>query len=326
MRDTFADTSRRAAGPRLPSTVRLREGLRARMGLDPGAGMRRAPAARAAPPWPLAGVRAAASRTSPPSPATPTRSSGRPARRRSRRSSGRPPASTSSGSSTASPRASTAPRRGSPWATATSRRAAPATTSWPSAAYREFLTLYPSHPKSDYAQFQVGECLLPAEERARPRPDRHPGGARGVPAAARPLPATRPRRGGPRADHGVPPEPGPGGVPGRLLLPADPPGLPRRHRPLRGRPQRLSRTTAASTRCCSAWPSACCLSGPGRRGPAPPRAGCWRSIPKSALRRARRKQLMATRRGRRPRPPPRRPGRPPPSPRHSPPPTPAARP
>jgi outer membrane assembly lipoprotein YfiO len=26
------------------------------------------------------------------------------------------------------------------------------------AAYREFLTLYPSHPRSDYAQFQVGEC------------------------------------------------------------------------------------------------------------------------------------------------------------------------
>jgi outer membrane protein assembly factor BamD len=27
-------------------------------------------------------------------------------------------------------------------------------------AYRDFLTLYPSHPKSDYAQFQVAECFF----------------------------------------------------------------------------------------------------------------------------------------------------------------------
>ncbi len=27
-------------------------------------------------------------------------------------------------------------------------------------AYRDFLTLYPSHPKSDYAQYQVGECFF----------------------------------------------------------------------------------------------------------------------------------------------------------------------
>ena len=37
--------------------------------------------------------------------------------------------------------------------------------------YRDFLTLYPSHPKSDYAQFQVGGGVLQAEERARPGPD-----------------------------------------------------------------------------------------------------------------------------------------------------------
>ncbi|MBI3931892.1 MAG: outer membrane protein assembly factor BamD [Acidobacteria bacterium] len=35
-------------------------------------------------------------------------------------------------------------------------------------AYREFLTLYPSHPRSDYAQFQVGECFF----RQRNGPDR----------------------------------------------------------------------------------------------------------------------------------------------------------
>jgi outer membrane protein assembly factor BamD len=27
-------------------------------------------------------------------------------------------------------------------------------------AYRDFLTLYPSHPKSDFAQYQVGECFF----------------------------------------------------------------------------------------------------------------------------------------------------------------------
>lgn len=35
-------------------------------------------------------------------------------------------------------------------------------------AYREFLTLYPSHPKSDFAQFQVGEAYF----RRRNGPDR----------------------------------------------------------------------------------------------------------------------------------------------------------
>ena len=35
-------------------------------------------------------------------------------------------------------------------------------------AYREFLTLYPSHPKSDYAQFQIGEAYF----RRKNGPDR----------------------------------------------------------------------------------------------------------------------------------------------------------
>jgi outer membrane protein assembly factor BamD len=35
-------------------------------------------------------------------------------------------------------------------------------------AYREFLTFYPSHPKSAYAQFQVGECFF----KQRSGPDR----------------------------------------------------------------------------------------------------------------------------------------------------------
>jgi outer membrane protein assembly factor BamD len=36
------------------------------------------------------------------------------------------------------------------------------------AAYREFLTIYPSHPRSDYAQFQTGECYF----KQRNGPDR----------------------------------------------------------------------------------------------------------------------------------------------------------
>ena len=36
------------------------------------------------------------------------------------------------------------------------------------AAYREFLTIYPSHPRSEYAQFQVGECYF----KQRNGPDR----------------------------------------------------------------------------------------------------------------------------------------------------------
>ena len=60
------------------------------------------------------------------------------------------------------------------------------------AAYREFLTLYPSHPRSDYAQFQVAR-LLPAEERPRPRPDRDRGGPRRVPDGCSSSTRTRPR-------------------------------------------------------------------------------------------------------------------------------------
>src|SRR5207245_2892824 len=36
------------------------------------------------------------------------------------------------------------------------------------AGYREFLTIYPSHPRSDYAQFQIGECYF----KQRNSPDR----------------------------------------------------------------------------------------------------------------------------------------------------------
>jgi hypothetical protein len=40
---------------------------------------------------------------------------------------------------------------------------------WPSTA--EFLTLYPSHPKSDYAQFQTAESYLPPGRTSRTGPD-----------------------------------------------------------------------------------------------------------------------------------------------------------
>ncbi len=41
-------------------------------------------------------------------------------------------------------------------------------------SYHEFLTLYPQHPRADYAQFRAGESLLQAEEQPRPRPDAPP--------------------------------------------------------------------------------------------------------------------------------------------------------
>lgn len=40
------------------------------------------------------------------------------------------------------------------------------------AEYREFLNLYPSHPRGDYAQFQVGECY--AKQRNGPDRDQDP--------------------------------------------------------------------------------------------------------------------------------------------------------
>jgi outer membrane protein assembly factor BamD len=40
------------------------------------------------------------------------------------------------------------------------------------AAYREFLTIYPSHPRSDYAQFQIGECY--SKQRNGPDRDQTP--------------------------------------------------------------------------------------------------------------------------------------------------------
>lgn len=40
------------------------------------------------------------------------------------------------------------------------------------AEYRDFLTLYPSHPKADYAQFQVGECYF--KQKNSPERDQGP--------------------------------------------------------------------------------------------------------------------------------------------------------
>ena len=174
MRDTFADTTaaRRDLGFR--STVAPRRGARARVGLDPGAGMRR----RSRSSWPaLLAVAACAprrSRTSPPSPATPTRSSGRPGRRRCRRRTGsqRAPALPAA-SSTASRRASTAPTaRLGARRHATIEEGGTGNYILAVGAYREFLTLYPSHPQ---------ERLRPVPGRRRPTSGRRTG-----PTATRP--------------------------------------------------------------------------------------------------------------------------------------------
>ena len=106
--------------------------------------------------------------------------------------------------------------------------------------------------------------VLQAEERPRPRPDRDRGGPRASTRSCSSSTPTPPkaeetrarikecRQSLARAEFLV-----------GLLLPAHPPGLPRRDRALRGHPERLSRLRAASTRSCSGCPSASAQSGRG---------------------------------------------------------------
>ena len=260
MRDTFADTSaaRRDLGFR--STVSLREGLAARVGMDPGARVRRSAAS-----WLVAllgrgPAPAAASRTSRPSPATPTRSSGRPARRPPRRSSGRTRASTTAHH-----------RRLPPERVRPGRAAGPGRQLLPGGRHRQLhpggrrLPRVPdplSLPPAERLRPVPGRGgLLPAAERARPGPDRHPEGPRGVPAAARPLPQLPAGGGGPRADHGAAARawPAPSSWPATSTsAPARPAGRPS---PATRASSTTIRTTSASTRCSSAWPSASALTG-----------------------------------------------------------------
>ena len=193
MRDTFADTTRRPARPRLPLDGEPARGPGARVGMDPGARMRRAC-------WPsrarcsLAGLRAAASPTSRRSPATRTRSSGRPARRPPRRSSGRPPASTSSASSTASRRASTGPPARLALADSYFEEGGTGNYILAVSALPGVPDPLPLPPAQRLRAVPGRRVVLPAEERPRPRPDRDRGGPRRVPAAARASTRTHPRR------------------------------------------------------------------------------------------------------------------------------------
>ena len=123
--------------------------------------------------------------------------------------------------------------------------------------YREFLTLYPSHPKSDYAQFQTAEAYYLQTKQPRSRPDQHDEGPGRVRAPARRLPELEPRRGGALAGREPPSVSGQGRVRSRLLLPADPQGAAVGDQSLRGHPQRLSGLRRA------------------RRGAVPPRRSAW---------------------------------------------------
>ena len=160
---------RRAPGPRLPLDGLPRRGAGPGMGVDPGAGVRRLVRAGL-----IAGLLAARpARTAQPDIATLTSNSdqviwdaGQKALQKKDWES-RPPALPADHRRLpAEPVRAVGAAR--PRATPTSRRAGPPTTSSPSGAYREFLTLYPSHPKSDYAQFQVAEAYF----RQRNGPDR----------------------------------------------------------------------------------------------------------------------------------------------------------
>ena len=104
-------------------------------------------------------------------------------------------------------------------------------------AYREFLTLYPSHPRSDYAQFQVAESYF----RQKSGPDRDQTQTlHALEEYERLLelyPGLAVHRERARADQGAPAEPRARRIHGRLLLPARTPVLPCRRRPLRRDPQ-----------------------------------------------------------------------------------------
>ena len=89
------------------------------------------------------------------------------------------------------------------------------------AAYREFLTLYPSHPQADFAQFQVAEAYF----KQKNSPDRDQTSTEKALGEYERLldlyPASSQVERRAPADPRLPAEPGPLGVPGRLLLPED---------------------------------------------------------------------------------------------------------
>ena len=168
-------------------------------------------------------------------------------------SSGTTRASTSAASSTASRRASSAPRR----------RLALADSYFNEGGTANYILAVSAVPRVPDALSLASQerlravpgrrVVLQAAERPRPRPDRHDAGARGVRARCSSSTRAPPRRRRPgSAITELPAEPGPGRVPGRLLLPADPQGLPRRDHPLRRDPEGLPRLRAD------------------RRGPVPP--------------------------------------------------------
>ena len=223
-----------------------------------------------------------------PSRAPPTRSSGRPARRPWRRRTGSPRASTSGGSSTPSPRASTSPTPGSPLADSYFEEGGTGNYVLAVSAYREFLTLYPAAPAVGLRPVPGGRVLLQADEQPRPGPDGHRSrrsrSTSGCSTSTRSRPYVEQAR---ERIQRVPPDPRPGALPRRLLLPEDPQVLALGDRPLRDDLSPTTPTTSGSTRSSSGWASASATPAatprPGRSSP-----GCRTSSRRARSRRRRR--------------------------------------
>ena len=112
-------------------------------------------------------------------------------------------------------------------------------------AYREFLTLYPQHPRSDYAQFRAAESYF----KQKNSPDRDQTATEQAleeyQRLLRRLPRLQVCRVHAPEDPRMPADAGPLALPRRLLLPARAAGVALGHRPVPDHRQRLPRLRQA---------------------------------------------------------------------------------
>ena len=226
--------------PRLPLHGPPRRGARPRVGVDPGAALEAAGsplAARCSSCRPAA----ATSSTSRPCRAPPTRSCGRPGQKAVEKKDWESARQYFRRIIDAFPQSEHQPDARLALADSYFEEGGTANYVLAVSSYREFLTLYPQHPKSDYAQFRVGESYF----KQKNSPDRDQTATQQALEEYQRLldvyPESHLGRAGPREDPGVPAEPRPRALQGRLLLPEDAPGLALGHRALRDDRLRLPR-------------------------------------------------------------------------------------